>query len=235
MAIVKGRRPHEDTRGQARTRLARRAVVEAARTLFLDRGYAATTVDAISDRSDVPPATVYRLFSSKLGILTALLDVSIAGDDEALPVQDRPHVTALFAEPDPRKLLAGFARINVAINTRGEHVYRILVSAAASDPEAAALLAGYQRKRDQGQGQIALALARAGALRPGVRQRDAADIIHALMSPDLYRLFVTERGWAPERYERWLAATLTDQLLLRDQANPGQADLTPRAERLQNS
>jgi AcrR family transcriptional regulator len=212
VAIVKGR-PPADKRGQARTRLARRAVVEAARALFLDRGYAATTIDAISDRSDVPPATVYRLFSSKLGILKAVGDLSIVGDDEALSVQDRPDVAALFAEPDPGKMLAGFARVNVAINTRTEHVYRVLVSAAASDPEAAALLAEYQRQRDQGQGQIARALARAGALRPGLRGLDAADIIHALMSPDLYRLLVTERGWAPERHERWLAATLIDQLL----------------------
>jgi AcrR family transcriptional regulator len=213
VAIVKGRRPHEDQRGQARTRLARRAVIEAARALFLERGYAATTIDAISDRSDVPPATIYRLFSSKLGILKALGDLSIAGDDQAIPVQDRPDVAALFAEPDPRKLLAGFARINVAISTRTERVYRILVSAAASDPEAAALLADYHRQRDQGQGQIARALARAGALRPRLRERDAADIIHALMSPDLYRLLVKERDWAPERYERWLSATLINQLL----------------------
>ena len=213
MAIVKGHRPHEDKRGQTRTRLARRAVVEAARTLFLERGYAATTIDAISDRSDVPPATIYRLFSSKLGILTGLLDVSIAGDDQALSVQDQPHVAALFAKPDPEKLLAGFARINVAINARSGPFYRILANAAASDPEAAALCAEYQRQRDQGQGQIARALARAGALGPGLRERDAADIIHALMSPDVFRLLVTERGWAPERYERWLAATLINQLL----------------------
>lgn len=205
--------PRKGQRGQARTRLARRAVVEAARNLFLERGYAATTIEAISERSDVPPATVYRLFSSKLGILTALLDVSIAGDDEALPVQDRPAVTALFAEPDPARLLAGFARVSVAINARGAPIYRILVSAAASDPEAAAMLGEYHLMRDRGQGEIARSLARAGALRPGLRERDAADLIHALMSPDLYRLLVTERGWPPERYQQWLAATLTGQLL----------------------
>ncbi|HLN67867.1 MAG TPA: helix-turn-helix domain-containing protein [Streptosporangiaceae bacterium] len=234
MATVKGRRPHEDQRGQARTRLARRAVVEAARALFLERGYAATTIDAISDRSDVPPATIYRLFSSKLGILTGLLDVSIAGDDEALSVQDQPRVAALFAEPDPEKLLAGFARINVAINSRSGPIYRILVSAAASDPEAAALHAEYQRQRDQGQGQIARALARAGSLGPGLRERDAADIIHALMSPDVYRLLVTERGWAPERYERWLAATLINQLLPTATREPQAGRRYARVERLKN-
>ena len=79
--------PKPVKRDQARTRFARRAVVEAARALFLERGYSATTIEAISERSDVPPATVYRLFSSKLGILKSLVDTSIAGDaqhEEAL-------------------------------------------------------------------------------------------------------------------------------------------------------
>ncbi|HEY2507818.1 MAG TPA: helix-turn-helix domain-containing protein [Streptosporangiaceae bacterium] len=208
-------RPGQDGRrsGQARTRLARRAVVGAARELFLERGYAAATMEAISERSDVPAATVYRLFSSKLGILTALLDASIAGDDEAMAVQDRPEVADIFAEPDPRRKLAGFARMNVQINARSTAIYRILVSAAGSDPDAAALLAGYSRQRDAGQGQIARALSRAGALRPGLRERDAADIIHALMSPELYRLLVADRGWASERYGQWLQALLIEQLL----------------------
>src|SRR5262249_26344259 len=61
-----GRPPRGGRGGQARPRLARAAVVQAARALFLQRGYAATTIEAISDASDVPPATVYRLFSSKL-------------------------------------------------------------------------------------------------------------------------------------------------------------------------
>ena len=91
-----------DGRGQARTRLARTAVVDAARDLFLERGYGATTIEAISEHSDVPPATVYRLFASKRGILKALLDVSIVGDDDALPLADRPPVRSLLDEPDPR-------------------------------------------------------------------------------------------------------------------------------------
>lgn len=217
MAIaVKGHPSGEGRRGQARTRLARAAVIEAARTLFLERGYAATTIEAISDLSDVPPATLYRLFSSKLGILTALLDASIAGDDEAVGLQDQPRAQAIFADTDPGSQLSGFARIAREVNSRAGHVYRILVSAAGSDPEAAALLAEYTRKRQRGQGQIARSLARTGALRPGLWERDAADVIHALMSPEVYRLLVTDRGWASDRYERWLAGILRDQLL-RDQ------------------
>jgi TetR/AcrR family transcriptional regulator, regulator of autoinduction and epiphytic fitness len=210
---VKGRRSHDGRSGQARTRLARAAVVQAARALFLERGYAATTIEAISGTSDVPPATVYRLFSSKLGILKALIDVSIAGDDQAAAVADRPGARALFAGPDPRNQLSGFAGISCGILARAEPMHRILLSAAATDPAAAALLAEYTRQRRAGQGQIARSLARAGALRPGLRERDAADIIYALMSPELYRLLVCDQGWPPERYEQWLADLLTGQLL----------------------
>jgi TetR/AcrR family transcriptional regulator, regulator of autoinduction and epiphytic fitness len=198
--------------GQARTRLARRAVVDAARTLFLERGYVATTIEAISEHSDVPTATVYRLFSSKLGILKALLDTSIAGDDQPLAVQERPDVAALFGAPEPHTLLAGLAGVTTAINQRTNDVYLVLMSAAGSDPAAADLLREIRQQRDRGQGHIARSLSRAHALKPGVRERDAADLIHALMSPEVYRLLVGDRGWTPERYKQWLATTLTQQL-----------------------
>ena len=165
-----GQRSVDGKRGQARTRLARAAVVDAARTLFLERGYGATTIEAISALSDVPPATVYRLFSSKRGILKALLDVSIVGDDEAVPLADRPHVRSLFADPDPKNQLAGFVGITAQVNSRTAPIYRILVSAASSDPDAAALLDELTRQRQEGQGLIARSLARAGALRPELRR-----------------------------------------------------------------
>jgi AcrR family transcriptional regulator len=198
---------------QARTRLARRAVVDAARRLFLDRGYGATTIDAISELSDVPPATVYRLFASKLGILKALIDVSIVGDDDAVAMADRPQVRSLLTAPHPSRQLAGFVHLAAQINERTSAIYRILVSAAASAPDAAALLHELTFQRQEGQGRIARSLSRSRALRPELRQRDAADIIHALMSPEMYGLLVIDRAWPVERYESWLTQTLVDQLL----------------------
>ena len=198
---------------QARTRLARRAVVNAARDLFLESGYGATTIEAISARSDVPPATVYRLFSSKRGILKTLLDVSIAGDDEPVAMADRPSVRSLLAEPDSRTMVASFVHIAAEVNARTAVIYRILTSAAASDGGAAALFDDLTRQRHQGQRQVARALARRGALRRPLRQRDAADIIHAVASPEVYGLLVVDRGWPPQRYETWLADTLVHQLL----------------------
>jgi len=188
-------------------------VVDAARKLFLERGYATTTIEAISEHSDVPPATVYRLFSSKLGILKALLDTSIAGDDQPLAVQERPDVAPLFEALDPHALLAGFAAVTTGINRRTNDVYRVLVGAAGSDPAAAELIGTIRQQRDQGQGRIARSLARAHALKPGLRQRDAADLIHALMSPEVYGLLVGDRGWTPARYQQWLATTLAEQLI----------------------
>jgi AcrR family transcriptional regulator len=198
---------------QARTRRTRAAVVEAARSLFVDRGYAATTIDAISELSDTPQATVYRLFSSKLGILKAVLDVSVVGDDEAVTMLDRPPVRALLQDGEPKHQLAGFAALVRQVMARAGPVHRILADAARSDQDAAALLAEIARQRHEGQRRIARSLARSGALQPGLRERDAADIIHALASPEVYGLLVFDRGWSSERYQKWLTSILIDQLL----------------------
>jgi AcrR family transcriptional regulator len=198
---------------QARTRLARRAVIDAARTLFVERGYGATTIEAISSASDVPQATVYRLFASKIGILKALLDVSIGGDDEPVAVAERPHVRAALEAPRPEETVARLAAVSVAINSRTSPIYRVLLSAASADTEAAGLLDELTRQRQDGQGSVANALARAKALRSGLRAQDAADVIHALASPELYRLLVIDRGWSQPRYEQWLAESLRGQLL----------------------
>ena len=210
---VKPRRTYDGAARQARTRRTQAAVVEAAQSLFVERGYAATTIEAISDRSDTPQATVYRLFSSKLGILKAVLDVSVGGDDEAVAMADRPHVRALLSDQDPKNQLSGFAALLREIMTRAGPVHRILADAARSDEDAASLLAEIARQRHEGQQGLARSLARSGALRPGLKERDAADIIHALASPEVYGLLVTDRGWSGERYETWLTSILTDQLL----------------------
>jgi len=210
---VKASRPYQGVARQARTRRTRAAVVEAALSLFVERGYAATTIEAISDRSDTPQATVYRLFSSKLGILKAVLDVSVGGDDQAVAMADRPQVRALLSDEDPENQLAGFAALLREIMARVGPVHRILTDAARSDEDAALLLAEIARQRHEGQRRIARSLARPGALRPGLRERDAADIIHALASPEVYGLLVLDRGWSGERYEKWLRSILIDQLL----------------------
>ncbi|MBW4790703.1 TetR/AcrR family transcriptional regulator, partial [Alcaligenes faecalis subsp. faecalis] len=77
-----------------------------------------TTIETISSTADVPPATVYRLFSSKRGILKAVLDVSIAGDDESASLPERPRVQVHLADGDPSKQLAGFVAVACDVNSR---------------------------------------------------------------------------------------------------------------------
>ena len=198
---------------QARTRRTRASVVDAARHLFDERGYAATTIEAISERSDTPQPTIYRLFASKLGILKAVIDVAIVGDDEDVAMADRPRVRDLLADPDAHQRVAHFAALLRDLMARTAPVHRLLADAGRSDPDAASLLAEIARQRQKGQRRVARSLARAGALRTDLRERDAADIIHALASPEVYGLLVLDRGWSGERYERWMADTLRQQLL----------------------
>ena len=198
---VKPDRRHGTTAPQARTRRTRASVVDAARSLFEERGYAATTIEAISERSDTPQATIYRLFASKLGILKAVIDVAIVGDDEDVAMADRPQVRELLADADAHQRLAQFAALLRDLMARTAPIHRLLADAARSDPEAASLLAEIARQRQEGQQRVARSLARAGALREGLRERDAADVIHALASPEVYGLLVLDREWSGERYE----------------------------------
>jgi AcrR family transcriptional regulator len=198
---------------QARTRRTKASVVEAARSLFEERGYAATTIEAISERSDTPQPTIYRLFTSKLGILKAVIDVAIVGDDEDVAMADRPPVQELLAAPDPHQRVVQLAALLRDVMARTASVHRLLADAARSDPDAASLLSEIAHQRQEGQRRVARSLARSGALRAGLRERDAADVIHALASPEVYGLLVLDRGWSGDRYERWIADTLTQQLL----------------------
>jgi AcrR family transcriptional regulator len=211
--VERVKRPYDSSRRQAQMRATRADVVTASRALFVENGYPRTTIEAISDAAQVPLATVYRLFGSKLAILSAVLDVAFVGDDQPVAFGDRPDVRAALAEPDPRQLLVRFAALGRQLLERSAPVQAVLRSAAAVDEGARDLLAEIKRQRLTGQSRIAHALATRGVLRDGLGERAAADIIYGLWSPELYELLVSERGWRPERYEQWLAGALTAQLL----------------------
>jgi AcrR family transcriptional regulator len=205
--------PLGELREQRRTRQARAAVVEAARRLFLQDGYAATTLTAVSAAAGVPVATLYRLFSSKIGVLKAVLDVAAGGDDEPVAFGDRPDVVSRLHLEDPRAQLQAFADLAAEVMPRVGPIHRILVGAAASDAEAARLLADFTGQRQRGQARIARALARRRVLAGGVTERTAADIVFTLMSPEVHHLLTVDCGWTTERYRRWLADSLQHQLL----------------------
>jgi AcrR family transcriptional regulator len=203
------KRPYDNSRRQAQARATRQAVIESAKRLFTDHGYPATTIEAVADAADVPLPTVYRLFGSKRALLTAVLDTSFGGDDQPIAFADRPAVRAARDETDPAQMVTAFARIVRELMDRSSAIQHVLATAALLDPDAAALLAEIRRQRHTGQSRIVAALEARGLLDPGLDTAEAADMVYALMSPEVYRILTVERGWPADRYERWIARSLT--------------------------
>ena len=213
MARAVKRRPYDNTRRQAQVRATRLQIIEAAKDLFIEYGYPATTLEAIAAAADTSLPTLYRLFSSKRTLLKTVLDNSFSGDDQPIAFGDRSDVQAARAESDPVALVRAFARIGRDFMERSSAIMHVLATAAQVDPGAAQLLQEIRRQRHTGQSRIVAALSALDALDPELEYSDAADIAYAALSPDVHRILTTERGWTAAQYEQWLIRSLG--LLLR--------------------
>jgi AcrR family transcriptional regulator len=194
-------------------RRTRRAIVTAARDLFLAQGYAATTIDAIAEAAHVSRRTVFNSVGGKVALLKLALDWAIVGDDEPVAMADRPAVAAIQAERDPRQALALWVRTITDAAARIAPIGAVLYAAADGDPEAADLLAESARGRMWGARAFVAHLASLDGLATEVSEQQAADLCWALMDGHLYRLLVGERGWTPAEFERWLFTSLAAALL----------------------
>jgi AcrR family transcriptional regulator len=175
----------------------RNALLAAAGRLFLEKGWAATGMRDVATAANVSTETVYAHFTSKRGLLRALIDVAVVGDDQDVALAERPEFTALGRGRRADRVRAA-ARLLAGIQQRTAGLAKVLREAAAGDEElAAALREMRQRQR--------LDVARATELmlgRPptGVER----DGIWAIVSPDVYLLLVEESGWTLEQYEAWI-------------------------------
>jgi AcrR family transcriptional regulator len=194
-------------------RRTRRAIVTAARDLFLAQGYAATTIDGIAEAAHVSRRTVFNSVGGKVALLKLALDWAIVGDDEPVAMADRPAVAAIQAERDPRQALALWVRTITDAAARIAPIGAVLYAAADGDPEAADLLAESARGRMWGARAFVAHLASLDGLATEVSEQQAADLCWALMDGHLYRLLVGERGWTPAEFERWLFTSLAAALL----------------------
>ena len=190
----------------------RRRIVEAAAGLFLGRGYAATSMNAIAAEAGVAVQTVYASMRTKRDILEAVIQLASRGQDE-VPIAAAASWQQMDNEADPREKLARFARIHREICEREAALFVVLETAAVVDPEIEPLVRDKERFRYQDQTWVARSLARRGQLRTGLSVRKAGDSIWALASERLYLALVKERGWSAEDYEAWLTAQLAAALL----------------------
>jgi TetR/AcrR family transcriptional regulator, regulator of autoinduction and epiphytic fitness len=191
----------------------RQAVLDAARELFIARGYTATTVEEIAGRAGVSKPTVFAAAGSKQAILKQLRDIALAGDDEPLPVAQRPWYREALAEPDPRRALLLYARNATAIHRRSADMHEVLRAAATSDKDLHNLWRASEDERRGGATIVIDALLLKSPLKTGLDRAAAIDIVWILTASDIFWRLVRTRRWTNTQYESWLGDTLCEQLL----------------------
>lgn len=209
----KPKRKYNSTRRQAQARETRRQILETARSLFVELGYAGTTIEAIAQGAGVAPETIFASFGNKRTLLAKLLDISVGGDDQAIPLLQRSGPQAVLQESDPQQQMQLFAADISGILARVAPVFAVMRVAAKTEPEIAELLSGILEERLGNMAQFVQSMASHGGLREDLDDTQAAETVWTLTSPEVYNLFTVDRGWSQEQYGRWLADALVRLLL----------------------
>lgn len=207
------RRSYDSSRRREQARAQRLRVLQAARRRFLQDGYAATTLGAIAGEAGVSVQMIYKAFKNKRGVLKAVFDFSVAGDDEPVPMIERDYADRMRAEPDPRIKLEMFAEHMAESMPRAGPVFLLARAAAALEPEIGALLAGWRDGQLAGLGMLAAHLEEGRHLRPGLSRDQARDLLWTINSTEVYELLVLERGWTQQGYRDFLSQSMIANLL----------------------
>jgi AcrR family transcriptional regulator len=202
------KRSYDSSRRRRQAAQTRADILDAARRLFAERGYPATTIEAVAAEAEVSPATVYSVFGSKRGLLAAfqqLMHVEVGYDERR---------RQLDAATDPAAQIAAGTRISLSFSHRHGDVIAAMLTARGVDTEIDEFLdVGLTKGHRGGWSILAARLAAAGALRPGLTEKEADDLGSALTRPEIYRLLANDYGWPHERIEEVLTDTLCKALL----------------------
>jgi AcrR family transcriptional regulator len=219
-APVNPRRRYHSPRRREQAAETRRTILDAAGQLFFEHGYAATSMPAIAAEAGVAVKTVYLAFSTKAGVLHALWDIRLGGDDQPIPVTGRPWYCQLLAAEDPHLLVRAAARQSRIVKERAGDVMLIIRQAAVTEPALADLWDRIQTEFRAVLAGVAGRLDTLGSLAPGIDVTTATDLLWTLNHPDTWYLLVRQCGWTADRYEQWVGATLSAQLLGVSHAGP---------------
>ena len=208
------KREYDSTRRQAQANETRRHILEAARKLFMERGYAGATAEAIAAEAGVSAQTIYAIFKNKKRILINLMNVSSpSGVEDHTPMLERAGPRAVSQEHDQRRQLQMFAQ-DVAKNLEQvAPVSEILVNAAKTEKDVDRILQRLLNQRVEHMKFAVQQIAPNGPFRQKVDEAYATDIVWTLTSPEVFLLLTRDRGWSNEEYAGWLADMLTSALL----------------------
>lgn len=214
MGVVKGgrrKRPYQSPLREESARRTRQAVVQAAASLFVERGYAGTSLADVAQVAGVARPTVFAAFGSKAALLKQVLDESLAGDDEPVPVGDRPWFRPVWEAPDPGTVLDAYATVCSLISARAARIIEVVRRAADETDEATELWRTLQHTRRIGAGAVVERAASLGPLRHDIQR--ATDIMWIYNDTALYSALVLTRDWPEPDYTAWLAASMRAALL----------------------
>jgi len=197
------KRRYDASRRRQAAERTRAAILDAARQLFTDRGYAATSMTAIAERAGVALDTVYASVGRKPELARLLIETAISGTGGAVPAEERDYVRAIQAAGDAEAKITIYASAIRAIAARMAPLLATLQPAAPAEPALAALLQEISGRRRANMRRFAADLAAVATLRVSVDE--AADIVWATNAPELYQLLVAQCGWTPQHYEQFLA------------------------------
>lgn len=195
-----------------KARLTRARMRQAAHELFVEHGYGTTTLQDIADRAGVAVQTIYFTFGNKRSLLKEVVDVSIAGDDEPVASMDRAWFTELLEASTAVEQLDSHVERTREILERVAPITKVLATATATDPEIATLWPQGQDPRYTVLRKAAESLMSKPGARGDIGVEEAADILYGVLSPELYLVFVHDRGWRPDKWSQWAAGTLKSQL-----------------------
>jgi AcrR family transcriptional regulator len=210
-AHVKTKRPY-DSAGRRRQAEGRRAtILDTAQRLFLEGGYAGTTIAAIAAAAEVSVETIYKSFGGKTGLVRAIRDRGLAGEGPRPAPERSDEMRA--REMDPRKIISNWGTFTTEVAPRVSPILLVVRAAAEADPELAELRDEMEADRLRRMTTNARHLYESGHLRPGMTLKTATDILWTYSSPELFELLVLRRRWSTDRYGRFIAEAMIAALL----------------------
>ena len=206
------KRAYDGSRRREQARARRLAVVQAARELFETGGFRQTTIAAIAKRAGVSSESIYKTFGTKAALAKAVFDLELAGDDEPVPIAERPAVQAIRDEPDVRREITLFAEGLAQRQARSAAVQILIRDGRHVDDSLAPVWAALQREGLTGMTALGRHLLDTGQLRAGLTIEQVRDILWNYLAIDAYERLVLIQGWSQQRYSNWLAHTMVSAL-----------------------
>jgi len=207
------KRSYDSSRRQAAAYERRLSIIEAARRLFIEQGYPATTMADIAREAAVNVDTLYAGVGTKPELFALLIDVTFSGTAEEIPVELRNYVARIQEEPRPERKLEIYAAAVTEIWERMASLLQVLQSGASANTALAEIWESFQQHRADNLQLLIDELQPIGALRSGLEPATTVDSAWAVTSTEVYLLLTANRDWSAERYRDWLADSLKRLLL----------------------